>query len=125
MSLLLLGHLRPIRFVLYSFAQYVAAIAAAAVVSGLTPGQLASRCTLAPGVSKVQGVFIEAFITAALVLAVLFVAVEKHTSHELAPVAIGLVLFAGHLFGVVFTYVVSCGREGSTYADSRPLAAPG
>lgn len=74
-------------------------------MAGLTPGPLASRCALAPGVSRVQGVFIEAFITAALVMAVLFVAVEKHTSSELAPVAIGLVLFAGHLFGVVFTCV--------------------
>ncbi|KAI9629169.1 hypothetical protein KEM48_011015 [Puccinia striiformis f. sp. tritici PST-130] len=58
---------------------------------------------LGAGATKAQGVFIEAFVTCALVLCVLFLAVEKHKSTFLAPVGIGLTLLAGHLFAVVFT----------------------
>ena len=41
---------------------------------------------LAPGVNLAQGVFIEMFITAALCLAVLMLAAEKHSSTPFAPV---------------------------------------
>lgn len=41
---------------------------------------------LGPGVNRAQGVFIEMFITSALVLAVLMLAAEKHSATPFAPV---------------------------------------
>ncbi|KAG9017730.1 Aquaporin-4 [Tulasnella sp. JGI-2019a] len=78
-------------------------IAAAAVLQALLPGPLASNTTPGGKTSDVQAIFIEMFITAALVLAVLMLAAEKHRSTPLAPIDIGLTLFACHLFAVVFT----------------------
>jgi aquaporin related protein len=51
----------------------------------------------------VQAVFIEMFITAALVFAVLMLAAEKHRLTAFAPIAIGLTLFVGELFALEFT----------------------
>jgi glycerol uptake facilitator-like aquaporin len=51
--------------------------------------KLADICNsthLQRGISAAQGVFIEMFITAALVLTVLMLAVEKHTITPFAPV---------------------------------------
>jgi Major intrinsic protein len=47
--------------------------------------------------------FIEMFITAALVFAVLMLAAEKHRLTAFAPIGIGLTLFAGELFALEFT----------------------
>lgn len=49
------------------------------------------------------GLFIETILTAQLVLTVYMVAVEKHKSTFLAPLAIGLTLFTAHLAGIHFT----------------------
>lgn len=43
LALLLVGVIRPVRFVLYCIAQMAGAIAAAALVLALTPGRLASK----------------------------------------------------------------------------------
>jgi len=51
----------------------------------------------------VQAVFIEMFITAALVFAVLMLAAEKHCLTAFAPIGIGLTLFSGELFALDFT----------------------
>ncbi|KZP22613.1 aquaporin-like protein [Athelia psychrophila] len=103
LALLLVGLIRPVRFVLYCIAQMAGAIAAAALVLALTPGRLASNNVLATGVNSAQGVFIEMFITAALVLAVLMLAAERHNSTPFAPIGIGLTLFACHLWAVFYT----------------------
>lgn len=50
-----------------------------------------------------QAVFIEMFITAALVFAVIMLAAEKHRLTAFAPIGIGLTLFAGELFALEFT----------------------
>lgn len=102
LALLMTGCLSPMRFVLYVVAEILGGIAAAGLINSL-PGKLAVNCSLHPGISPAQGVVIEGFLTAALTLTVLFVAVEKHRSTPFAPCAIGLVLFATHLFGVIYT----------------------
>ncbi|CAH7669276.1 aquaporin-like protein [Phakopsora pachyrhizi] len=102
-ALLLTGALKPMRFVLYVCAEIVAGIVAAALLKAALPGELAVNCTLGPGVTNGQAVVIEGFLTFALTLTVLFVAVEKHRATAFAPCAIGLVLFATHLFGVIYT----------------------
>jgi len=102
-SLLLVGAIGPVRFVLYCIAQLAGAIAASAMLLALLPGPLAVNTTPGPGVNKAQAVWIEAFITAALCLAVLMLAAEKHRSTPFAPIGIGLTLFACHLFAVIYT----------------------
>jgi aquaporin related protein len=114
LALLLVGIISPVRFALFCIAQMSGAIAASGLVMALTPGKLAVNNTLHEGISRSQGVFIEMFITAALVLAVLMLAAEKHHTTPFAPVSvrqrrypprlttdqvgIGLTLFACHLF---------------------------
>ncbi|KAJ3555344.1 hypothetical protein NM688_g2627 [Phlebia brevispora] len=108
LALLLTGVIEPVRFVLYCIAQLVGGIAAAALVLGLTPGPVSYNTKLAPGVNPAQGVFIEAFITATLCLAVLMLAAEKHIATPFAPVGIGLTLFVCHLFAIYYT---GCGMN--------------
>ncbi|EGG08399.1 uncharacterized protein MELLADRAFT_71469 [Melampsora larici-populina 98AG31] len=103
LALMLIGVITPTRFVLYAIAQLTGAIVACAVLAGLLPGQLAVTPALGAGTSLGQGLFIECFTTCGLVLSVLFLAVEKHRATFLAPVGIGIALFAGHMFAVIYT----------------------
>ncbi|KDQ24900.1 hypothetical protein PLEOSDRAFT_1078869 [Pleurotus ostreatus PC15] len=103
LSLMLVGAIRPVRCAMYCIAQLAGAIAAAAVVRGLTEGRLRVNTALGPRTSPAQGVFIEMFITAALVVSVLMLAAEKHQATPFAPIGIGLTLFSGHLFAVYYT----------------------
>ncbi|KAL1949423.1 hypothetical protein VTO73DRAFT_8304 [Trametes versicolor] len=103
LALLITGVIGPVRFVLYCIAQLLGGISAAAIILALTPGPLASNTFLANGVNRAQGVFIEMFITTALVLAILMLAAEKHSATPFAPVGIGLTLFVCHLWAVFYT----------------------
>ncbi|CAE6421798.1 unnamed protein product [Rhizoctonia solani] len=102
-ALLLIGAIGPVRWALYCIAQMVGGIIAAALLLALLPGELVVTPSPARDVNAAQAVFIEAFLTSALVLAVLMLAAEKHRSTPFAPIGIGLTLFACHLWGVVFT----------------------
>ncbi|KAF8207009.1 aquaporin-like protein [Mycena galopus ATCC 62051] len=95
-SLVLLGILPPFRGLLYFIAQFLGSVLAAAILLGLT-GTLSVNTSLQPGTSPTQGVFIEMFITCALVIAVLMLAAEKHQATAFAPIGIGLTLFSCHL----------------------------
>ncbi|POW19414.1 hypothetical protein PSHT_04684 [Puccinia striiformis] len=101
--LLLTGVITPTRFILYVGAQLSASLVASSILKKLLPGPMSVVPNLAVGTSIKQGLLIEAFITCALVLSVLFLAVEKHRATYLAPVGISITLFACHLFGVVYT----------------------
>ncbi|KAJ7650862.1 aquaporin-like protein [Roridomyces roridus] len=101
-SLMLLGILPPVRGVLYCIAQFAGSIASSAILLELT-GQLSVTTSLRPGTTVTQGVFIEIFITFALVIAVLMLAAEKHSATAFAPVGIGLTLFSCHLWAVFYT----------------------
>lgn len=79
--------------------QLVAGIAAAGVVSALFPGPLNVSTRLGGGASTAQGLFIEMFLTAQLVLVIIMLAVVKHKSTYLAPVGIGLTFFVTELVG--------------------------
>lgn len=103
LALLLVGVIKPVRFVLYCIAQLLGAIAGSALVLALTSKSLMVNTFLQQGTSVTQGVFIEMFITAALVLSVLMLAAEKHQATPFAPVGIGLTLFSCHLFAVYYT----------------------
>jgi aquaporin rerated protein, other eukaryote len=99
LALCLVGGAGWIRGAVVFVAQLVGGIAAAAVVQALFPGPLVVRTQLGPGVSVTRGLFIEMFLTAELVLSVLFLAAEKHKGTFLAPIGIGLALFIAELAG--------------------------
>ena len=82
----LVGALTWLRGGLLLIAQMLGAMASAAVVSVLFPGQLAVTTTLGAGTSVVQGLFIEMFLTAQLVFTIFMLAAEKHKATHLAPV---------------------------------------
>ncbi|KAG6831506.1 hypothetical protein H0H92_009774 [Tricholoma furcatifolium] len=92
LALLLVKAMKPVRFCLFCIAQFAGAIAASALIRGLTSEPLfvgrserRSRTFLQQGISVTQGVFIEMFITCALVLSVLMLAAEKHQATAFAP----------------------------------------
>ncbi|OAX41461.1 aquaporin-like protein [Rhizopogon vinicolor AM-OR11-026] len=103
LALLLAGVVNPVRFVLFCIAQLVGSITASALLLALTPGPLLCNSFPQNGVNKAQAVFIEMFITAALVLAVLMLAAEKSVVTPFAPIGIGLTLFVGHLWAISYT----------------------
>lgn len=79
--------------------QFLGAIAAAALVSALLPGPLQAENALSSGATVLQGLFLEAILTAELILTIIMLAVEKSRTTFMAPLAIGLALFIAHLIG--------------------------
>lgn len=81
-------------------AQLVASMVAGGLVKAMIPGDIHNaNTTLTPGVSIVQGLFIEMFLTAQLVFVILMLAAEKSKVTFLAPIGIGLALFVSELSG--------------------------
>jgi len=103
LALVLLGKVQPFRGLLLVISQLVAGIAAAGLVMGLVNEGLYVSNTLQPGVTSAKGVFIEAFMTAQLVLTVLMMAIEKNDNVALAALAIGLSVFIAHIGSVYYT----------------------
>jgi len=103
------------RFLMFSIAQIAGAIAAAAIIRALTPDPLLVGISLSPRVNKPQGLFIEMFATAFLVLSILMLTAERpfiaggnttnqtHHPNPLSPIGIGLVYFVCELWTVPFT----------------------
>ncbi|KAK1962185.1 MIP family channel protein [Colletotrichum sublineola] len=103
LALMICSGFPPLRALLVMPTQIIAGLCAAGVASALFPGPLAVTTNLGGGANIVQGFFIETFLTTQLVFVILMVAVEKHRSTFLAPVAIGLSFFLAELTGVYFT----------------------
>ncbi|KAF7312015.1 Aquaporin 1 [Mycena indigotica] len=101
-ALVLLGIVSPFRGLLYFAAQFGGSVLASLLLVALT-GELSVNTNINPQITPTKGVFIEMFITGTLVLAVLFLAAEKHQATAFAPVGIGLTLFSCHLFAVFYT----------------------
>jgi aquaporin rerated protein, other eukaryote len=102
-ALVLAKVVKPVAGLAIVIVQLVAAIAAAAAVDAIIPGPLTVSNTLNNGINTAQGLFLEMFMTAPLVLAVLFLAVEKHRGTYLAPAAIGMAAFIAHIVGTRYT----------------------
>lgn len=84
--------------------QLLASMAAGGLVKGLFPSPVSMAQTmLAPGVSTVRGLFIEMFLTALFIFTILMLAVEKSKDTFIAPLGIGLALFAAEIPGVFYT----------------------
>jgi aquaporin related protein len=93
------GALPWVRGCLLIPAQIAGAIIAAGLNTCMLPGPIAVITTLTNGTSVRQGLFIEAFLTSLLVFVILMLAAEKHATTHIAPVGIGLALFAAELAG--------------------------
>ncbi|KAJ5550211.1 hypothetical protein N7461_004909 [Penicillium sp. DV-2018c] len=106
LALCLSGGMPVIRGLFVFPAQLVGGIAAAGVVSALFPGPLNCSTRLGGGTSISQGLFIEMFLTAQLVIVIIMLAVVKHKSTYLAPVGIGLTFFVAELIGYHWIYWV-------------------
>jgi aquaporin related protein len=103
LAMVLTGAMPLTRAVFLFFAQIAGGIAASAMVLGLFPTALNVRTTLAADASLVQGIFIEAILTAELVFTIFMLAKEKHKATFIAPVGIGLALFIAEMVGVYYT----------------------
>lgn len=103
LGMVMVGAIPVVRAFCLFVAQIGGGIAASAMVIGLFPTELNVRTTLAGGTSIVQGVFIEAFLTAELVFTIFMLAKEKHKGTFIAPVGIGLALFIAEMVGVYYT----------------------
>ena len=88
-----------VRAALLVGAQIAGSIFASFLVQVLFSTEFNVRTTLSPGTSLVQGVFIEAILTAELVFTIFMLAKEKHKATFIAPVGIGLALFIAELVG--------------------------
>ncbi|MCJ1234183.1 hypothetical protein MMC14_002141 [Varicellaria rhodocarpa] len=103
LGLVLSGAIPPIRGALLFIPQLTGGMVASALVSAMFPGPMAVDTRLSHNTSIAQGLFIEMFLTALLVITVLMLAVEKSKTTFLAPIGIGLALFIAHLSGAYFT----------------------
>ena len=101
--MVLVNSLPVVRAMLLLGAQVGGSIFASFLVKVLFPSALNVRTTLSAGTSLVQGVFIEAILTAELVFTIFMLAKEKHKATFIAPVGIGLALFIAELVGVEYT----------------------
>ena len=97
LGMMIVGAVTYIRGALLIVSQILGGICAAAVISAILPGPLAVSTTLGGGISVVQGLFLEMFLTAQLVFTIFLLACEKHKSTFIAPVGIGLSLFIAEL----------------------------
>ena len=98
------GTLPWIRGLFLFIAQMISGICASAVVSVLFPGPFVVETLLNNGTSTAQGLFIEMFLTAELLITVLMLAAEKTKATFLAPIGIGLSLFVAELTGMSLTF---------------------
>ncbi|KZO90480.1 aquaporin-like protein [Calocera viscosa TUFC12733] len=102
-ALLAVGVIGPVRWLFFCIAQMVGAIVASAILKGLMPGPLNISTMPAQGVNIAQALFTEMFMTCFLTLSVLMLAVEKHKTTPIAPIGVGLTLFACKLWALNIT----------------------
>jgi len=104
LALCVLGIVPPLRSVFIFVAEIAGAIAAAGLVRGLLPGDaVLFQTVLSNNTTIAQGLFLEVFLTAQLVFAMIMLSVEKTKSTFLAPVGVGLALFIVMLVGTDYT----------------------
>ena len=103
LALLITGSHGVIRSLLLLIAQLAGSIAASALTLGVFQTILPARTALASGVSIPRGLFIEAILTAQLVLVVLLFAREKYRASVATPVILGLALFTSELVAIFWT----------------------
>lgn len=89
----LIGKVAWVKGVFLAVGQILGAIVASLLVKVIFPGTYVIQTKLGHGASAFQGLLIEAFLTMQLMLAIYFMAVEKHEGNALAALVIGFALF--------------------------------
>ncbi|RPA78870.1 aquaporin-like protein [Ascobolus immersus RN42] len=102
-GMVLVGGMPWVKGIIMFIAQIIGGIVAAAGADAVLPGKLDVSCGLAEGVSRGRGLMLECLLTAELMLAVLFLAVEKHRATPFAPLVIGFTIAILHFIAVPFT----------------------
>ncbi|KAJ3329861.1 hypothetical protein HDU76_006999 [Blyttiomyces sp. JEL0837] len=82
---------------------YVAALTVSIVVPNSWGASFKGANEIFAGTTYFQGFFLEALLTAGLMLSVLFFAVEKSKATPIAPLLIGLYVFVAHLISIPYT----------------------
>ncbi|KXJ86775.1 aquaporin-like protein, partial [Microdochium bolleyi] len=103
LAMVMVRAITPKRAVWLFVAQMLGSMLASVIIRYLLPQAFNVKTTLSNGTSIVQGVFIEAILTAELVFTIFMLAMEKHRATFIAPVGIGLALFIAEMVGVQFT----------------------
>jgi len=102
-AMMIIKAVSPFRGLLIILTQIIACIAASGVLIRLVPPESVSMTELGEGTSVVQGMFIEMFLTAQVVFSIFMLATEKHKGTYIAPLGIGLAVFAAVLMGSYYT----------------------
>jgi aquaporin related protein len=103
MAMMLIRAVPPIDGLLDIISQLVGSILACAICYGLLPPGSLAMTELGSQTTVVQGLFIEMFLTSQIVIAVFMLATEKNKATFIAPVGIGLAVFACILMGSTYT----------------------
>jgi len=103
MAMVIIRSVQPLDGLLYIASQLSGALLACGICYALLPPGALPATELGDQTTITQGVFIEMFLTAQLVLAVFMLATEKHKATYIAPVGIGLAVFACILMGAAYT----------------------
>ncbi|KAH6861974.1 aquaporin-like protein [Alternaria alternata] len=103
MALMLIRAVPPLDGLLDIISQLFGSILASAIAYGLLPSGALAATELGDMTTVTQGLFIEMFITAQVVVAVFMLATEKHKATFIAPVGIGLTVFACILMASTYT----------------------
>jgi len=103
MALVLIRAVPPLDGLLDVFSQLAASILASAIAYGLLPEGALAATELGENTTVTQGLFIEMFITAQVVVSIFMLATEKHKATFIAPVGIGLAVFACVLMASTYT----------------------
>lgn len=91
--MVLVGKVAWLKGIFLTAGQILGAVVASLVVKIIFPGTYVIQTKLGHGASVFQGLLIEAFLTMQLMLAIYFMAVEKHEGNALAALTIGFALF--------------------------------
>lgn len=112
----LIGKVAWIKGLFLAIGQVLGAVVASILVKLIFPGTYVVQTKLGHGASAFQGFLIETVLTMQLMLAIYFMAVEKHEANALAALVIGFALF-------VAEYVApsSHSRVQRTCADCRTI----
>lgn len=94
MALMLIRAVDPLSGILDIVSQLAGSLLASAIVYALLPPGSLTPTELGDYTTVTQGLFIEMLLTAQLVISVFMLATEKHKATYIAPVGIGLTVFA-------------------------------
>ncbi|KAL6161445.1 Aquaporin-1 [Exserohilum turcicum] len=103
MAMMIVRAVPPIDGFLDMFSQMAGAILASAIAYGLLPPGSLATVELGSSTTITQGLFIEMFITSQVVISVFMLATEKNKATFIAPIGIGLAVFACILVATTYT----------------------